>query len=123
MASITNLDARMGPVEIDRRADMGSRSVRTEAIDVVESGRILLLRDVGFELTAQERELILDKEVIMPGQTERDSRTGRPTLIFDPERGSFERTKIQGEARREIEAMMQRFTAWADNIISTLFRS
>lgn len=123
MASITNLDARMGPVEIDRRADMGSRSVRTEAIDVVESGRILLLRDVGFELTARERELILDKEVIMPGQTERDSRTGRPTLIFDPERGSFERTKIQGEARREIEAMMQRFTAWADNIISTLFRS
>ncbi len=59
----------------------------------------------------------------MPGQTERDSRTGRSTLIFDPERGTFKRTKIQGETRREIEAMMQRFTAWADNIISTLFRS
>lgn len=121
MASITNQDAMVGLVEMDRGADMASRSVRAEAIDVVESGRILLLRNVGFELTARERELILDKEVIMPGQTERDSRTGRPTLIFDPERGMFERTKIQGEARREIESMMQGFTAWADGIISTLF--
>ncbi len=40
---------------------MGSRSVRREAMDVVESGRILLLRDVVFELTAQECELILDR--------------------------------------------------------------
>lgn len=123
MASITNRDGIVGLAEMDRGTDMGSSSVRAEAIDVVESGRILLLRNVGFELTARERELILDKEVIMPGQTERDSRTGRPTLIFDPERGTFERTKIQGEARREIEAMMQRFTAWADGIISTLFPS
>lgn len=123
MTKITSWDAIAGLVEMDKRADMVSGSVRAEAIEVVESGRILLLRDVGFELTARERELILDREVILPGQKEKDSRTGRPTLIFDPERGKFERTKIQGEARREIEAMMQRFTAWADGIISTLLPS
>ena len=123
MATITNRDAMAGLVEMEGRVDMTSRSVRAEAIEVVEGGRILLLRDIGFELTARERELILDKEVILPGQKERDSRTGRPTLIFDPECGRFEQTKIQGEARREVEAMMQRFTAWADDIISTLFPS
>ena len=123
MAKITSRDAIAGPVEIDRRADMGSGSVRAKAIEVVESGGILLLRDVGFKLTTWERDLIMDREVILPGQKERDSRTGRPTLIFDPERGKFERTKIQGRARRDIEAMMQRFTAWADGIISTLFPS
>ncbi len=123
MASRTHRDAMAGLVEMDRRVDMVSSSVQAEAIEVVESGRILLLRDVGFELTARERALILDKSVILPGQKEKDSRTGRPTLIFDPECGKFERTKIQGEARREIEAMMQRFTVWADGIISALFPS
>lgn len=123
MAKTLSQDTMAGLVEMDKQTDMTSHSVRAEAIEVVESGRILLLRNVGFELTARERELILDKEVIMPGQTERDSRTGRPTLIFDPERGKFERTKIQGGARREVEAMMQGFTAWADGIISTLFPS
>ncbi|MFZ1746507.1 MAG: Kdo hydroxylase family protein [Nitrospirales bacterium] len=123
MAIRTHRDAMEGLVEMDRQIDIASGSVQAEAIDVVESGRILLLRDVGFELTARERALILDKAVILPGQKEKDSRTGRPTLIFDPECGKFERTKIQGEARREIEAMMQRFTAWADGIISTLFPS
>jgi len=123
MARITSQDQMAGLVEMDRQVDMTSDSVRAEAIKVVESGRILLLRDVGFELTPRERELILDREVILPGQKEKDSRTGRPTLIFDPECGKFERTKIQGEARREIEAMMQRFTEWADGIISTLLPS
>ena len=63
-------------------------------------------------LTDYERELIKDTNIILPGQKERDSRIGRPTLILDPDRGRIRRTKIRDEPRRELEAMMLRFSAW-----------
>lgn len=110
-------------LEIDPQAELGAPDVRADALDAVENGRILFLPKVGFELTARERDLILDREVILPGQKERESQTGRPTLIFDPDRGRIERTKIRGGARRELEAMMQRFAAWANDVVSMLLPS
>jgi hypothetical protein len=107
-------------LEIESGADLGAAATRAVVLDGVESGRIVLLRDISFELTPRERDLIQDTAVILPGQKERESRIGRPTLILDPASGTIERTKIQGEARREVEAMMRRFSAWAENMVATL---
>ena len=105
--------------EIPNGTDLVAPDTRATVLDNVESGRIVLLHGLAFELTARERELIQDTAVILPGQKERDSRIGRPTLILDPVRGTIERTNIRGEARREIEAMMQRFSQWAERTIAT----
>ena len=110
-------------VEIESGVDLGAPQTCEAVLDNVESGRIVLLRGLSFELTPRERDLIQNTEVILPGQKERDSRIGRPTLILDPDRGTIEHTKIQGEARREIEAMMRRFSAWAESAVATLLPS
>jgi hypothetical protein len=107
-------------LEIESGANFGAADTRAVVLDGVESGRIVLLRGLSFELTAREHDLIQDTAAILPGQQERESRIGRPTLILDPDCGTLERTKIQGEARREIEAMMLRFSAWAENAVATL---
>ena len=107
-------------VEIERTSDLGAPETRATVLESVERGYIVLLRGLAFELTPRERELIQDDDAILPSQKERDSRIGRPTLIMDPDRGTIERTKIQGSARREVEAMMQRFSAWAERAVATL---
>jgi hypothetical protein len=37
-----------------------------------------------------------------------------------PDRGRIERTRIAPAPRREIEAMMQRFSAWAEDLVTTM---
>ncbi len=107
-------------VEIPASAELGTAATRATVLDALESGRIVLLRGLAFELSAAEQELIQNRDVILPGQKERDSRIGRPTLILDPDRGTIEKTKIQGDARRAVEAMMQRFSSWSANAVATL---
>ncbi len=110
-------------LEIDGRADLSAPEIRAPVLDALERGRIVLFPGLAFALTDRERALIQDTNVILPSQKERDSRIGRPTLIFDPDRGTIERTKIQPDARRELEAMMRRFSAWAEQVIAALLPS
>ena len=107
-------------LEIGGDADLTHATTRAAALDALEGGGVVLLSQTSFELTARERELILDTQVILPGQKERDSRIGRPTLIMYPEEGRIERTKIAPAPRREIEAMMLRFSSWAETLVETM---
>ena len=107
-------------LEIGEPADLTRAATRAEALDALEGGGVVVLSQSSLELTGRERELILDIEVILPGQKERDSRIGRPTLIMYPEEGRIERTKIAPTPRREIEAMMLRFSSWAQTLVETL---
>lgn len=110
-------------VTLDGRADLGAADTRAMVLDELERGRIVLFPKLAFELTDRERELIQDTNVILPSQKERDSRIGRPTLILDPDSGRIRRTKIKDEPRRELEAMMLRFSAWAESVIATVLPS
>ena len=110
-------------VEIHESADLAATDVRAAAIDGLENGNVVLLRHVGFELTAREREIIRDTDVVLPGRKERESQVGRPTLIFDPTSGEIERTRIRNPERGEIAAMMARFSEWATDLVRTLLPS
>lgn len=110
-------------LEIDRRDDFRDPSVQDSALDALERGDLILLPKISFELTERERALVTDPNVILPGKRERESETGRPTLIFNPDDGRIERTNIKGQARREIEAMMGRFGEWANDVLTALIPS
>ena len=110
-------------VEVDGGADLTCAAVRDQVIAALERGQIVVLPQLGFELTPRERDLILDTKVILPTQKEQDSRVGRPTLIFDPAKGRIEKTKIQPDARRELEAMLGRFSDWAQDVVFTVLPS
>ena len=107
-------------LELADPGDLTRTATRAAALDALEGGGVVLLSQSSFELTARERELIQDTQVILPGQKERDSRIGRPTLIMYPEEGRIERTKIAPAPRREVEAMMLRFSSWAQTLVETL---
>ncbi|MGH7787326.1 MAG: Kdo hydroxylase family protein [Candidatus Binatia bacterium] len=107
-------------LEIADPGELTRAATRAAALAGLEGGGVVLLSQSSFALTARERELILDTQVILPRQKERDSRIGRPTLIMYPEEGRIERTKIAPAPRREVEAMMLRFSAWAQTLVETL---
>ena len=64
------------------KIDPGAQDARQETLRTVESGGIVYLPDVGFELTANERELISDTRASL-GLPAPDAHTGRPTIMFD----------------------------------------
>jgi len=118
MSSASDEAARV--VEIDSRARRNSHEVRALALETLEGGGIVLLRD-GFQLTRRERELVADASVTLPTRKERESRNGRPTVIFDPDRGKILHTRMRNPERRELEAMMARFGEWAETLVHELF--
>ncbi len=107
-------------LEIDAAVDLSAEDVRARALETLECGSVVYLPERGFELTAREREIVADPGVILPGRKERESRTGRPTLIFDPAANKIERTSIRPPECQELEAMMGRFSQWAQALVLTL---
>jgi hypothetical protein len=100
-------------------------SVRARALasDAIESGQVVFLRDIGFELSEQERDLVCDSSVTLPTRKEKESRNGRPTVIYDPARGQLLRSRAKGLQRDRLEAMMARYANWSRSIIHDLFPS
>ena len=107
-------------VEVRDSAGLSSAEVRTLALKTIESGNILFLPHAGFELTSRERELVLDASVTLPTRKERESHNGRPTVLFDPDSGKILRSRIQRPARDAFEAMMCRFSQWAETLVTQL---
>ena len=64
--------------------------------------------------------LVADAAVTLPTRRERESRNGRPTVIYDPARGHILRTRISGPERNELEAMMARYSDWAAALVAEL---
>ncbi|PSJ16639.1 Kdo hydroxylase family protein [Nitrosomonas supralitoralis] len=116
---------------IEPGADLSVPEVQRTAIDTLESGGVIYLPKGGFELSKQERALILDTANILTRVP--DIENGKPTIIFDPKRGRIKkyhyaqihgkmmRAQIKDSARSDLEAIMARYGKWAENVITQLF--
>lgn len=104
------------PPESDRNAPVFRERIRA----TLEAGGILFLPRAGFELSERERTLVTDAAVTLPSRRERESRNGRPTLIYDPAHGHILHTRISGPERGELEAMMARYSDWAASLLADL---
>jgi hypothetical protein len=107
-------------LELPPDTDRNVRGFREYIRDTLEAGGILFLPRAGFELSERERTLVADAAVTLPSRRERESRNGRPTLIYDPARGHILRTRISGPEREELEAMMARYSEWASSLVADL---
>jgi hypothetical protein len=110
-------------VEMPREAGLDSQEARERARQTLESAGVVYLPWHGFELTARERELLVDDSVMLPTRKQRESRIGRPTLVFDPTTRKTERSRIRRPVLRELESMMSRFTEWAERTVQELLPS
>lgn len=125
--------ATIDVLTIEAGTDLAQPAVRRDAQEALEGGGVILLPKAGFALTAREHELLSDLRNILA--REPDGANGRPTIIFDPARGkianfnyAFSGWKlVRAEIRRavlpEIEAMMARFSQWAEDLIGRLLPS
>ena len=116
---------------LGERVDLSAPDVQREAIETLEDGGVVLLPQCGFELSARERELIADLRNFLVNAPA--TANGRPTIIFAPTRRRIARFNfayagrklVRAEVKRavlpEIEAMMARFSSWAEALLAALF--
>lgn len=113
-------------------AELTQPDLQREALATIEGGGLLFLPGRHFELTDRERELISDPSRILVKQPE--VKNGRPTVVYEPQRrrikrnyakvkGRLVRALVREEARPELEAMLERFSQWADDVVDALFPS
>jgi hypothetical protein len=117
----TRADGTAGILELGPTANLDDPSVRERAIHALERGGIIHLPLAGFALTARERAQVADASVTLPTRRERESRNGRPTVIFDPDVGHILRARMHGAPRAELEALMARYCNWATSLVGRLF--
>lgn len=116
---------------IEPETDLSASEVRSKAIEMLEGGGVIYLPKGGFELSQQERELISDTANILTRVP--DVEDGRPTIIFDPAHGRIKkyhyvhvngkmmRAQVKETARPDLEAIMSRYSKWAEGVIIQLF--
>ena len=130
--SRTDSEGRFKPriLTLDGTVDPSSDDVRCAALDTVENGGVVLLLDRGFQLTGAERELISNTRELLAREPKK--RNGRPTILFDRNRGAIIRGialaegelalgQVRRRARPHLEVMMARFGIWADDLVRQLF--
>lgn len=117
----TSLTAEL--MEIDAATELTSPEVQANVLHTLENGGIIYLPKSGFELSEREREMILDSSVTLPTRRERESRNGRPTVIYDPEQAKILSNRIRQPARREFELMMARYSDWTEKLLARLLPS
>jgi hypothetical protein len=93
--------------------------VQEEAVSTLEDGGIVLFSESGFRLTDRERQLLSDLEKLSPERSQKDRQNGRPTVMFDPERGRIRgRPKLAG--LDELEGLLGRYSSWAVDLVERL---
>ena len=102
-------------VEIDRRPGVTAASATGHAIEALENGEVLYLPHDAFAMTNREH-LFLDPAIVK--QPRRHS--GRARIIYLPAAGRLLKTTLQGDARAELQAMMARFSSWAQQLVADL---
>jgi hypothetical protein len=102
-------------VEIDRRPGVAAASATGHAIEALENGEVLYLPHDAFAMTNREH-LFLDPAIVK--QPRRHS--GRARIIYLPAAGRLLKTTLQGDARAELQAMMARFSSWAQQLVADL---
>lgn len=113
--------------------ELAAPAVRRDALEALENGGVVLLPTAGLQLLASERAMLSDLRNFLA--KEPDIGNGRPTIIFEPGRGRIKklnfafagwmpvRAEIRRRALPELEAMMARFSRWADELIASLLPS
>jgi hypothetical protein len=112
-------------------AELSAPEPRRDALEVLEGGGLVFLRGRGFRLTPGESALISNTREMLTALPEGEIQNGKPTILFDPERGRIERhysmvrgrlvrAQVKAAALPQLEAMMARFSRWADDLIATL---
>jgi hypothetical protein len=71
-------------------------------------------------LTERERAIITDAQVMFRGNEEKCRRNGRPTLTFDMASDRLLFTTIRSPERREIEAMLRRYSVWSRELLQEI---
>jgi len=117
---------------LDPSVDISEAGVKDEAREVLESGGLVFLPGRGFALTEHERAMISDTRTMLANRRELQTRSGKPTIIFDPARqklnwhysrveGKLARARIRRDARPHVHAMLARFSSWAEDLLAELF--
>ena len=85
-------------------------ALRTQAVDALEAGRVLLLAQLPFSVAADEMFLLSPK--IMGSE--------RKNISLDPATGSVGNTALGGAEAAKLVAMMQRFGDAAERLLHDL---
>lgn len=96
---------------IDRWDGEPSPEIQAAAIEWVESGDVLVLPRLGFELAAGEARFLT------PAVSDGKSKN----VSFDPASGALGGCLLQGDARNEFAALMARFAHGAGTLLDRLF--
>ena len=105
-------------VQIDRRSGGAGALPNRDAADAVENGDVLYLPHDAFVMTDREHSF-LDPAVVKQPRTH----SGRARIIYLPAAQRLLKTTLQGSARDELQAMMARFSAWAQALVGDLLPS
>lgn len=100
-------------VEIDRR--FGEASSNGHAAEALEDGDVLYLPHDAFVMTNRER-AFLDPAIVK--QPRRHS--GRARIIYLPASRRLLKTTLEGDRRKDLQAMMSRFSSWAQQLVADL---
>lgn len=117
---------------LEADADLGAAEVRDRALEALEGGGVVFLPGRGFEPTSRERELLAQPRDMLVNYQETPRPTGKPTIIFDPERdrltwhfsrvhGKVVRAQVRRSARPDVQEMMSRFARWSEELLLELF--
>jgi hypothetical protein len=112
-------------------AELSAARVRCDALGVLERGGVVFLRGRGFRLTSRESALISNTREMLTALPEDEIQNGKPTILFDPERGKLERhysliggrlarAQVRRDALPDLEAMLARFSRWAVELVGEL---
>ncbi len=105
-------------VEFDRRPGTSEAPPNGRAIEAMENGDVLFLPHTAFEMSNREHGF-LDPGIVR--QPRRHS--GRARIIYLPASQRLLKTTLEGSARDELQAMMERFSAWAKDLVGDLLPS
>jgi hypothetical protein len=105
-------------VEVERRLGAAAASPNGRAIEAAENGDVLYLPHSAFRMTNREH-VFLDPTIVK--QPRRHS--GRARIIYLPASRRLLKTTLTGDAREELQAMMARFSAWANDLVADLLPS
>ncbi len=107
-------------LEFDEHTDFTDPDVRAQVREALEAGNVLFLKGRGFALTDRERAIITDPKIMFRGNEQRAKRNGRPTLTFDMAANRLLFNSVRNPEKREIEAMLRRYSVWSRDLLEAL---
>jgi len=94
-------------------------SARELARDVLESGRVLLLPNLEFELREREQRFV-DPSHPVRLRFRKAGKNGRPTLLYYQRTGGLRGGRPVGLRADELRDLLRRYAEWTRELVSTL---